>query len=73
VSRRASKALWRLSAPGGGIECRLTSGCGAAELVVERAGQVLQREAYPDSSTAYERARKLRLDYERLVPGPSRG
>jgi hypothetical protein len=52
------------------IECRLNPGCGFVELVVERAGEILRRETYPDQSTAYERARALRAEHDRTTDGP---
>jgi hypothetical protein len=70
VNGRPPKVLWRLADAGEWVECRLNPGCGGAELVVERAGETLTREVYPDQSTAYERARALRAAHEPSTGGP---
>jgi hypothetical protein len=69
VSGRSPRILWRFADAGVYIECRLNLGCGIVELVVERAGEILTREAYPDQPTAYERARALRAEHERTTDG----
>jgi hypothetical protein len=73
MSGTAWKRLWHLGGAGGDVECRLASGCGVVELRVERAGEILRRESYPDASTAYERARALRAQYERTPRDPAGG
>jgi hypothetical protein len=73
MSVPASRRLWHLRRGGGDVECRLDAGCGVVELRVERAGEILRRESYPDASTAYERARALRAQYERTPRDPSGG
>jgi hypothetical protein len=70
VSRRPPRILWRLVDAGVSVECRLNLGCGVVELVVERGGEPLRREAYPDQATAHERARALRTEHERAKGGP---
>ena len=70
MSGRSPGILWRLADAGVYIECRLNPGCGFVELVVERAGEIVRRETYPDQSTAYERARALRAEHDRTTDGP---
>jgi len=58
---------WTISAARGDIACLLNPGCGVVGLTVVRGEAVLRQEAYPDSSTAYERARALRGELDEAV------
>jgi len=58
---------WTITAPDGEFLCTLHSGCNGVELSVERGGALVVREAYPDRTTAYERARELRGEYDAAV------
>jgi RimJ/RimL family protein N-acetyltransferase len=63
----APRSIWAITAPGADIECRVAPGCGVVALVVEQGSGVLRRETYPDDSTAFERARVLRGEYDEAV------
>ena len=53
--------LWQ-NDDGAGTCCVMVSCCSGAELQMRRAGEVVLRELYPDTSTLYERARQLRVE-----------
>lgn len=61
------RSLWTIAAASGDIECHVSSGCGVVGLTVVRGETVLRQEAYPDFSTAYERARALRGELDEAV------
>jgi RimJ/RimL family protein N-acetyltransferase len=64
MSEPAPRSIWTITAPGADIECRAAPACGVVALVVEQGSGVLRRETYPDHSTAFERARVLRGEYD---------
>lgn len=63
----AGKPVWVMSAPGADIECRVAPGCHGVALTVDQGGETLARESHADHSTAYERARHLRAEYDEAV------
>jgi hypothetical protein len=67
VSAPAGRVLWEIVTPASWIACVVAASCGGFELVVEQGGEALARESYPDASTAYERARVLRREYDETV------
>jgi len=67
VSAQVPKVLWTIAAAGGDVACLLTPGCGVVGLTVARGEDVLRQEAFPDFSTAYERARALRGELDEAV------
>jgi hypothetical protein len=59
--------LWSV----GEFECVMISCCAGAELQVRVSagdGEIVLRELYPSKSDLYERARNLRVEYERASP-----
>jgi [ribosomal protein S5]-alanine N-acetyltransferase len=64
MSQAGSRVLWAIDAGAGEIRCEAAPGCGAVELRIEQGGEVLTRESFADHSTAYERARQLRREYD---------
>jgi len=67
VSAGTGRVLWDIDARAGSIQCVTAAACGGVELVVEQAGETLARESFPDHSTAYERARILRREFDETV------
>ncbi|MBA3887806.1 MAG: hypothetical protein H0X67_19080 [Acidobacteria bacterium] len=57
------KSIWRAQKAGASIECVVAAGCHGTELQVIEGEMVTRRERLADRSTAYERARNLRLEY----------
>ena len=56
--------LWVATRAGSRAACVIVRGCAGIDLQIEE-GDVRFREQHPDSSTAYERARQLRAQFER--------
>ena len=61
----------------GNFECVMISCCAGAELQIRRVpamaeeedqGAIVRRELYPTKSDLYERARELKLEYDRADP-----
>jgi hypothetical protein len=57
------KSIWRAQKAGARIECVVAAGCHGTELQVIAGEMVTRRERLSDWSTAYERARDLRIEY----------
>lgn len=57
--------LWTATRGGTHITCVVTRGCAGVDVQVCDRDTVIRREQHPDSSTAYERARHLRSEFER--------
>jgi hypothetical protein len=66
VSAPNETILWSAVRRHSRVVCIIARGCAGIDLQVTEADVVVRREHYPDSSTAYERARQLRSEYERV-------
>ena len=61
------RRLWTIDAPTQEVVCAIQSDCGRVDLLVEQGSEVCVRESFPDRSTAYERARTLRGEWDNAV------
>jgi hypothetical protein len=65
VSAPNETVLWSAVRTHSRVVCTIARGCAGIDLQITEADVVVRREHYPDSSTAYERARHWRSEYER--------
>lgn len=61
----AETVLWQGRRGNATIRCAIASNCGGVDLDIVEGEQVTRHERHADRSTAYERARELRTDFER--------
>jgi hypothetical protein len=66
----AETVLWQARRGSRPVRCAVVAGCHGVELLVVEGETIVRRERYADRSTAYERGRALRAEFERsLDPG----
>ena len=65
MSVPADRLLWQLRTSRGDVECRMMTCCSGAELQVIENDSITIRELYPEKSDLYERARMLKVEFER--------
>jgi hypothetical protein len=56
--------LWRGCKGGARVFCALERGCAGVELQIVEEDVVSRRERYPDRSSAYERSRGIRAEFD---------
>jgi len=61
----AETMLWEGKRQDATVRCAIGSNCGAVDLEIVEGEHVSRHERHADRSTAYERARELRTDFER--------
>lgn len=61
----AEVVLWQAHRDDEPVRCAVASSCGGVDLEIVEGEQVTRHERHADRSTAYERARELRTDFER--------
>jgi len=61
----AETVLWEARRLPSVARCSLTSSCAGVELRISEGNVTARRELYSDRSTAFERARELRAEFER--------
>ncbi|MEO8076922.1 MAG: hypothetical protein ABI818_11360 [Acidobacteriota bacterium] len=60
----AETVLWHAMRGARPVRCAVIPGCGGVDLLVVEGETITRRERHPDRSTAYERARALRREFE---------
>lgn len=61
----AETVLWQGQRDNATVKCAIASNCGGVDLDIVEGEHVTRHERHADRSTAYERARELRTDFER--------
>jgi hypothetical protein len=61
----AETVMWQGQRDTATVRCAIASNCGGVDLEVVEGERVTRHERHADRSTAYERARELRTDFER--------
>jgi len=61
----AETVLWQGQRENATVRCAIASNCGGVDLDLVEGEHVTRHERHADRSTAYERARELRTDFER--------
>jgi hypothetical protein len=61
----AESILWEGKRHDATVRCVMASNCGGVDLEIVEGEHVTRHERHADRSTAYERARELRTDFER--------
>ena len=61
----AETVLWQGQRDNATVRCAIASNCGGVDLDLVEGEHVTRHERHADRSTAYERARELRTDFER--------
>ena len=61
----AETVLWHGECDDATVRCAVASNCDGVDLEIVEGEHVTRHERHADRSTAYERARELRTDFER--------
>jgi hypothetical protein len=61
----AETILWHARRGPDRVRCAVVAGCAGLDLQVVEGETITRRERHGDRSTAYERARELRAEYQR--------
>jgi len=60
----SERVMWHGQCGALGVQCTVASSCAGVDIQIAEGGTLIRRERYPDRSTAYERARAIRREYE---------